>query len=90
MIVKIFEGREGHIQQKGDDCLPLSCNNDSLAGAVSQRACVYSGARVVLNPHHRCPAPGARAHRLRQLHLGHSGQLPPPALISTEIASPQT
>ena len=50
MIVKIFEGREGHIQQKGDDCLPLSCNNDSLAGAVSQRACVYSGARVVLNP----------------------------------------
>ncbi|MDQ1262021.1 MAG: nitrogenase molybdenum-cofactor synthesis protein NifE [Euryarchaeota archaeon] len=49
MIVKIFEGREGHIQQKGDG-LPLSCNSDSLAGAVSQRACVYSGARVVLNP----------------------------------------
>lgn len=50
MIVKIFEERAGHIQQKGDDCLSLSCNNDSLAGAVSQRACVYSGARVVLNP----------------------------------------
>jgi len=49
MIVKIFEGREGHIQQKGDG-LPLACNSDSLAGAVSQRACVYSGARVVLNP----------------------------------------
>jgi len=48
--IKIFEGREGHIQQKGDDCLPISCNNDSLAGVVSQRACVYSGARVVLNP----------------------------------------
>jgi nitrogenase molybdenum-cofactor synthesis protein NifE len=50
MIVKIFEEREGHIKQKGEDCLPLSCNNDSLAGAVSQRACVYSGARVVLSP----------------------------------------
>ena len=49
MIVKIFEGREGHIQQKGDG-LPMACNNESLAGAVSQRACVYSGARVVLNP----------------------------------------
>ncbi|MDD1762598.1 MAG: nitrogenase iron-molybdenum cofactor biosynthesis protein NifE [Methanothrix sp.] len=49
-IVKIFEGRDGHIQQKGASDKPLSCNNDSLAGAVSQRACVYSGARVVLNP----------------------------------------
>ena len=49
-IVKIFEGREGHIAQKGEEILPLACNCDSLAGAVSQRACVYSGARVVLNP----------------------------------------
>lgn len=50
MIVKIFEGREGHIQEKGGEPLPLSCGNESMAGAVSQRACVYSGARVVLNP----------------------------------------
>ncbi|MDD4448342.1 MAG: nitrogenase iron-molybdenum cofactor biosynthesis protein NifE [Methanothrix sp.] len=49
-IVNIFEGREGHIAQKGDQSIPLACNSDSLAGAVSQRACVYSGARVVLNP----------------------------------------
>ena len=49
-IVNIFEGREGHIAQKGEQSLPLACNSDSLAGAVSQRACVYSGARVVLNP----------------------------------------
>ena len=49
-IVKIFEGREGHILQKGAADAPLSCSNESLAGAVSQRACVYSGARVVLNP----------------------------------------
>jgi len=49
-IVNIFEGREGHIARKGEQSLPLACNSDSLAGAVSQRACVYSGARVVLNP----------------------------------------
>jgi len=51
-VVHIFDGRERHIQRKGGtECASaLSCNNDSLAGAVSQRACVYSGARVVLNP----------------------------------------
>lgn len=49
-VVKIFEGREGHISRKGEDDGPLACNRESLAGAVSQRACVYSGARVVLNP----------------------------------------
>lgn len=50
-VVNVFEGRESHIQQKsGSTPLPLACSNESLAGAVSQRACVYSGARVVLNP----------------------------------------
>ena len=50
-VIKTFEGREGHIARKaGSDPLSLSCSNESLAGAVSQRACVYSGARVVLNP----------------------------------------
>ena len=28
----------------------LACNQTSVSGAVSQRACVYCGARVVLNP----------------------------------------
>lgn len=28
----------------------LKCDTDSIAGSVSQRACVYCGARVVLNP----------------------------------------
>ncbi len=28
----------------------LKCDSDSVAGSVSQRACVYCGARVVLNP----------------------------------------
>ena len=50
-VIKTFEGREGHIAQKtSSEPVPLSCSNESLAGAVSQRACVYSGARVVLNP----------------------------------------
>jgi nitrogenase molybdenum-cofactor synthesis protein NifE len=29
---------------------PIRCGADSVSGAVSQRACVYCGARVVLNP----------------------------------------
>lgn len=28
----------------------INCDKDSIAGTVSQRACVYCGARVVLNP----------------------------------------
>ncbi|MHB8791996.1 MAG: nitrogenase iron-molybdenum cofactor biosynthesis protein NifE [Thermoleophilia bacterium] len=28
----------------------ISCDTDSIAGAVSQRACVFCGARVVINP----------------------------------------
>jgi len=28
----------------------INCDKDSVAGSVSQRACVYCGARVVLNP----------------------------------------
>ena len=28
----------------------IKCDSDSLSGSVSQRACVYCGARVVLNP----------------------------------------
>jgi len=50
-IIRVFEEREGHIIEKCDcGLMPLSCDNESLAGAISQRACVYSGARVVLNP----------------------------------------
>ncbi|MDD4580318.1 MAG: nitrogenase component 1, partial [Methanothrix sp.] len=50
-IIKVFEEREGHIIEKCDcGSMSLSCGNESLAGSVSQRACVYSGARVVLNP----------------------------------------
>lgn len=37
-------------QVKKGTSVPLACDNNSIAGAMSQRACVYSGARVVLNP----------------------------------------
>lgn len=49
--IVMLDERRKHIQRKeGEILLPVICNSDSLAGAVSQRACVYSGARVVLNP----------------------------------------
>lgn len=51
-IVDTLEERQPYItrkQEKGQ-VIPLACDNNSLAGAISQRACVYSGARVVLNP----------------------------------------
>jgi nitrogenase molybdenum-cofactor synthesis protein NifE len=44
------EERDGFIRTKGRQLDTLKCDADSVAGVVSQRACVYSGARVVLNP----------------------------------------
>lgn len=45
-----IEERQDFIAIKGKHTKELKCNTDSVAGSVSQRACVYSGARVVLNP----------------------------------------
>jgi nitrogenase molybdenum-cofactor synthesis protein NifE len=42
--------REQSIITTGKSKPRINCVDDSLAGAVSQRACVYCGARVVLNP----------------------------------------
>ena len=51
-IVDTLEERQPYITKKEGkgQIFPLACDNNSLAGAISQRACVYSGARVVLNP----------------------------------------
>ena len=46
----IFEERRDQIHRKGDEPFHIACNKDSLAGAVSQRACVFCGSRVVLYP----------------------------------------
>ena len=45
-----IEEREDFIRTKGKQKQQLKCDADSIAGCVSQRACVYCGARVVLNP----------------------------------------
>ncbi len=47
----VLEERKEFIcfKSKGDN-KNLQCEKDSIAGSVSQRACVYCGARVVLNP----------------------------------------
>ncbi|SFR58305.1 nitrogenase iron-molybdenum cofactor biosynthesis protein NifE [Anaeromicropila populeti] len=39
-----------HKQAGGCSGDGMRCDSDSVSGAVSQRACVYCGARVVLNP----------------------------------------
>jgi len=46
----VLQGRENQIHRKGAAPFAIACNKDSLAGAVSQRACVFCGSRVVLYP----------------------------------------
>lgn len=47
----ILDDRKSFIKTgRSFDCKEISCDSDSISGAVSQRACVYCGARVVLNP----------------------------------------
>ena len=47
---QILKEREPQIRRKGKEPFEIECNKDSLAGAVSQRACVFCGSRVVLYP----------------------------------------
>jgi nitrogenase molybdenum-cofactor synthesis protein NifE len=49
-MAKILEKRKQQIHQKGDKPFAIDCQKHSLAGAVSQRACVFCGSRVVLYP----------------------------------------
>lgn len=48
----ILEERRQFIVLKNDSgcCGEIKCDSNSVSGSVSQRACVYCGARVVLNP----------------------------------------
>jgi nitrogenase molybdenum-cofactor synthesis protein NifE len=50
MKAAVLKEREDQIHVKGEKPFTLVCNKDSLAGAVSQRACVFCGSRVVLYP----------------------------------------
>ena len=46
----IFKERQDQIHRKGEAPFAMECDKESLAGAVSQRACVFCGSRVVLYP----------------------------------------
>jgi nitrogenase molybdenum-cofactor synthesis protein NifE len=46
----IFEESKDQNHRLGSEPFSMACNRDSLAGAVSQRACVFCGSRVVLYP----------------------------------------
>jgi len=46
----VLQERQKQIHRKGTEPFSIDCNKESLAGAVSQRACVFCGSRVVLYP----------------------------------------
>jgi len=50
MTNEILEERKQQIATKGEGKFDIECAKASLAGSVSQRACVFCGSRVVLYP----------------------------------------
>ncbi|MBI5251495.1 MAG: nitrogenase iron-molybdenum cofactor biosynthesis protein NifE [Desulfomonile tiedjei] len=50
MTTSIFSERKDQVHRKGEQPFQMACDRESLAGAVSQRACVFCGSRVVLYP----------------------------------------
>ncbi len=54
MSIEVLKTREGHIYEKTSENagkpFEIKCETQSLAGSVSQRACVFCGSRVVLYP----------------------------------------
>ena len=48
--IDILEARKSQVHTKGRAPFQLSCEKHSVAGSVSQRACVFCGSRVVLYP----------------------------------------
>ncbi|MBN1498732.1 MAG: nitrogenase iron-molybdenum cofactor biosynthesis protein NifE [Spirochaetes bacterium] len=49
-MIKVLEERKNQIYTKGKDTFDFACDKHSVAGSVSQRACVFCGSRVVLYP----------------------------------------
>ena len=49
-MIEILEARKDHVHETGDRPFTMACDTPSLAGSVSQRACVFCGSRVVLYP----------------------------------------
>ena len=50
IMAEILIQREKQVFRKGADKFDISCEKNSTAGSVSQRACVFCGSRVVLYP----------------------------------------
>lgn len=48
--VEILEKRKAQVFETGKDEHKIACEKHSVAGSVSQRACVFCGSRVVLYP----------------------------------------
>ena len=48
--IAVLEDRKRQIFEKGGEPFDIACEKKSLAGSVSQRACVFCGSRVVLYP----------------------------------------
>ncbi|WFB34554.1 nitrogenase iron-molybdenum cofactor biosynthesis protein NifE [Kiritimatiellota bacterium B12222] len=48
--ISLLEDRRGSVHETGEAPVDMRCGLASLAGAVSQRACVFCGSRVVLYP----------------------------------------
>lgn len=49
-MTQFLKERQNQILTKGNDSAEIACGKKSLAGSVSQRACVFCGSRVVLYP----------------------------------------
>lgn len=49
-MINVLKDRKKQIHEIGQAPFELSCEKKSLAGSVSQRACVFCGSRVVLYP----------------------------------------
>ncbi|MGD8777437.1 MAG: nitrogenase iron-molybdenum cofactor biosynthesis protein NifE [Ignavibacteria bacterium] len=49
-VLNILEDRKPYVVTKSASIASLQCDKKSIAGSVSQRACVFCGSRVVLYP----------------------------------------
>ena len=49
-MISLLEERKTQIHRDGREPFAMDCEKQSLAGSVSQRACVFCGSRVVLYP----------------------------------------
>ena len=49
-MLEILADRRKQIHEGGEQPFQMECEKHSLAGSVSQRACVFCGSRVVLYP----------------------------------------